>query len=386
MVYGPMAMGGIETLILRLLPILADARHRVTLLCQPGPLVTELADESIVHFFSDWDDARRIALAAVGGEDDVAFISFDPTSCALAAWLRPSAPGSRHISGAYHPHAWFLEDDPLRLAINRLLLATVADRDIFFINEESRSAHASWARRDFGGSAIIPLAVAVHDPREPAPSAILRVVSVGRLTGFKEYNRHAARIATEMAAAGRPVEWDIYGTGELEAAIRREIERLGAQALVRLKGELPYREFPTIGERYDVFVGMGTAALEAATLGLPTIVPAVNSDDRCYGFVQDLPHGNVGERLDRPPPHTVRELLEEVAKADAAGRRAMGLGSRAAGARYSMHAYADALLDVARDAGRDGSLRQRIATVIYREATVGRARRAIHGLKRRLGR
>ena len=57
-IYGPMAIGGIETLLVRLANLLAGGGHDVRMLCQDGVLKDSFSNGVIVDLYRDWDQAR----------------------------------------------------------------------------------------------------------------------------------------------------------------------------------------------------------------------------------------------------------------------------------------------------------------------------------------
>lgn len=385
-----MAIGGIETLLVRLANMLERDSHDVQLLCQDGVLASSFSGGVAVDLYQDWSEARAKFEARRSRKDKEHFIvSLDPISCALASWLLTGANGqnSTHVTGVFHPRAWFLEDDWLRLAINRLLLRSMADDQIFFMNEESRQHHAIWARRKFAGSTILPVGVRFHAPAPVrADDGTIRIATVGRLVDFKDFNLHIPAIARRLIDDGVAVEWDVFGTGELHDQVERAILETQTEAQVRLAGNIPYDELGKTLSRYDLFVGMGTAAVEAAMLGLPTIVAVDRGGDGTYGLIQDLPFGNIGEKMDHPPSITIGSLLERLVLEGAEFRRSVGAGSRRAALRYSMDDYAAGLLAIGADARVGPYRRAALVGLLYREATVGTTMRIFKSARQTLTR
>lgn len=379
-IYGAMTMGGIETLLVRLANLFVGKGQSVRLLCQDGELTEELSGAVETLVYRDWAEARR--LFGTGGSDGNPnlVVSFDPTSCALASWLlgRAGRTNVTHITGVYHPRAWFLEDDWLRLMINRMLLRTIQDDQIYFINAESRIHHAEWAERGFTDSTVLPLGVRTHD-RAPERfiDGTIRIATVGRLVGFKDFNLHIPGIARQLIDDGVKLRWDVFGTGELKDDVERLIHETLTEDQVHLRGDLPYAQLGSTLSQYDIFVGMGTAAVEAATLGLPTIVAVDRGGERTYGFIQDLPFGNICEMMDQPPVLTIGSLLSDLIKREKADRAVIGIASRVAALRYSMEDYAAGLLSIGLKATSGPYRKAAIAGLLYGEATIGRTRRLV---------
>lgn len=390
LVTGPLGHGGIETLVLRLSRALVDAGKRVHLFCSGGELQANLPDAIEVRNYFGWSEfeAQFRAVDAAVGTAPLLSVSLDPNSAAMTGWMmacsgRPGA--DRHINGVFHPEAYFLAgEDRLRFAINRLVLASLDDDQIFFMNEESRASHARWARRSFARSPLLPLAIdAVTAGYAPRAEGAFRVVSVGRLVPFKDYNLEIPRIVSELRERGIAIEWHIFGSGVLEPEIRRRVEQYGVEKDVILGGDLPYARLAEELTNHDAFVGMGTAALEAAMLGLPSILAVVSAGERSYGSVQDVPFGNVGEMQAHAPPTTIGRLLSDLYAMDQPQRIAVGRQSRAAALAYATSDYVGALLRIGNTSSPPRRARAWLTGATYRAATVGRSRRIASAIVRR---
>lgn len=391
---GPMNLGGIETLILRLSRAMVEQGKSVHLLCSGGELTKNLAPAVKLVEYDGWHDALRRFRALrdqLGRSASILVISFDPVSAAIASWLigqSTMASGDRHISGVFHPKAYFLDgEDKLRFTINRMTLANFRDDQLFFMNQECRDSHARWARRTFLNSAIIPLAIdtvdALYSGRDGNP---FKVVTVGRLVAFKDYNLEIPRIVDQLRTQGIKVEWQIFGAGELKAEIQRRIDQHDVGEFVSLRGELPYSRFAAEVAGHDAFVGMGTAVLEAAMLGAPAIVAVINHGDRTYGFLQALPFGNVGEIMGEEPTETIGALLADLFAMTPAARVALGQQSRKSALAYSEEDYAAGLLRIGADSSPINSFRSWFVGKVYHEATDGVSRkfadRTVHSCRR----
>jgi hypothetical protein len=163
---------------------------------------------------------------------------------------------------------------------------------------------------------------------------------VGRLDGnSKQYNLSVIPLIRSLLGRGHAVEWHIYGEGELETRMREAIARLGLQAHVRLHGNIEYRRLGEAFQDAMVFVGMGTAALEAVLHGVPAIVAQAAADEPwTHGFLHQQPFGVVGEILPDLPVAGIGELLEWVLRLDRAGYAELCRKELAAAQRYSPEA------------------------------------------------
>ena len=143
------------------------------------------------------------------------------------------------------------------------------------------------------------------------PAESLRIVSVGRLTKFKAYNFGASDIVKELLDAGIECYWDIWGDGEELQLAKEYSEKIGVKDNVVFKGELKYSDFDKVVKEYDIFVGMGTAAVEAAALKMPVVVALMWSSDLAYGFIYDSPGDSIGEIDANAQKYKIGKILKE---------------------------------------------------------------------------
>jgi glycosyltransferase involved in cell wall biosynthesis len=106
----------------------------------------------------------------------------------------------------------------------------------------------------------------------------LRLVTVGRLTWTKGYDRLFEALAI-VRKRGLDLTLEIVGAGELERELRALADRLGFGERVRWLG--PHADVPAVLARGHAFVSatrsetFGIAVLEAMSVGLPVVAPAV---------------------------------------------------------------------------------------------------------------
>jgi len=273
-----------------------------------------------------------------------------------------------------------------RIFLNYLLARAIGDGQLFFMNAECRESHSKKWNTDLSCCPIFALPINLVDATwQPSEKQSVRVVSVGRLVNFKTYNLGAPRIVSECLNRGLDVTWDIYGDGPLHGLIKTEIETLGIVNNVRLMGALEYRDFPATVAGYDLFVGMGTAALEAAMLGVPTICATVDEATRCYGYLHVLPYGNVGELQEKPPTLELADLIQAYYGFGQEQRTLLSEQSRAAAEKYGMPEFAEAVTHMAGSRQpAPNRLVKRLVGELYRFATESYAAKVVrrHALKK----
>lgn len=117
----------------------------------------------------------------------------------------------------------------------------------------------------------------------------IKIVAIGRLVDFKTYNFYMIKVLKNLKTKGFNVQFDIYGDGPLKAQIADEINKAGLSDSIHLKGTLDYLKFDETVSNYNLFIGSGTAIIQAAALGLPSIVGVENViEAETYGYFSDV--------------------------------------------------------------------------------------------------
>jgi glycosyltransferase involved in cell wall biosynthesis len=385
LVYGSLRTGGIETLIVRIANFLVSSGVRVSVFCAAGGGLESTLDSQVnVIAYSETSDLMQAVKDQYKKRTNTGLLvmSFDPISAARALMVEVVLSKYRqiaHLSGVFHPRAYFMTGERKdRIYLNYLLARAVGKSRLFFMNSECRDSHANRWDIDLSSSPILALPINLADATwQPSDNPIVRVVSVGRLVDFKTYNLGAARVVRACLDRGIEVIWDIYGDGPLQASIIEEIKANDVMSHVRLMGVLDYSSFSAKVAEYDLFVGMGTAALEAAMVGVPTICATVDQATRCYGYLDNLPFGNVGELLANPPTQELADLIQDYSASGQAQRTLLSKQGRAAAEKYGMPKFAEALAAMTfnRQAKPNWLIKRSIAE-LYRFATESYAAKA----------
>jgi len=395
LIYGSLRTGGIETLIVRMANYLSAMGVTVHVCCNPGGVLETMLDDKVrVISYRDtaelFDAVSRHRDCEPTSDRRGLIVSFDPISAGRALMVEASLGKAfpvTHVSGVFHPRAYFMSGERSdRVFLNYLLVRAIGKNFLFFMNEECRQSHALKWSIDLAACPILALPISYVDAIwRPAAKSGVRIVSVGRLVNFKTYNLGAAEIVRTCLERGIEVSWDIYGDGPLYDAIKVSIEAAGITDRVRLVGALDYKDFSSTVARYDLFVGMGTAALEAAMTGLPTICATVDEVSSCHGYIFELPFGNVGESLDTHAAIEIADIVQNYAQAQTDQLSELSARCRAAAERYTMPKFMEVLLNFPN--GMQASppiIVKRIVATLYRFATEARFLQVIRRIRKKV--
>jgi glycosyltransferase involved in cell wall biosynthesis len=143
-----------------------------------------------------------------------------------------------------------------------------------------------------------------------------RIVAVGRLIEKKGFSDLIE--ACGILARRARFTCQIVGTGELEAALRSQVDRLNLDYQVELIGPRPQAEVRQLVQEASVFVapcvvgqdgnrdGLPTVLLEAMALGTPCISTDVT------GIPEVLQQGRTGLQVPQHDPHAIADAIEQL--------------------------------------------------------------------------
>jgi hypothetical protein len=163
---------------------------------------------------------------------------------------------------------------------------------LLFFSEVARDRLASRYGLDLSKCPLLPIGIDLQRLRVRAAERARRckVVSIGRITEFKTYNVQFLEAVAALRRRGILIEYHIYGDGPAADKVRRRIDELGLQSAVQLHGNLEYSKFPEAIADAGLFVGSGTALIEAAACGVPALIGIESqADDFSYGFLHEMP-------------------------------------------------------------------------------------------------
>lgn len=201
--------------------------------------------------------------------------------------------------GFYHSKEFLWgarRDLPFFEKVNReFVFNCLPPRNLILFNESFVSLYERNGR-DISEANCFPIGVVEKTPSLSTDYAreltnnIITVVSVGRLVDFKKYNHWMIKLVSEMKDVDIELQYHIYGDGPLEQSLRNFAIQLGVEEQVHFHGVLNYADFDITVAEFDVFVGSGTAIVQASAAGVPSIVGIENvAEPLSYGFFADIP-------------------------------------------------------------------------------------------------
>lgn len=325
-IFGPQT-GGIETLIARMSRWLIGNGHRVTLLSNSSYKFRELFPNEMrivdlgseLQQFSIYHKAKKRWPDLQIDRPDVikSFHLIDSwISSILSSIIKPTP---KLLFGNYFPYHFKQSRNPLKHFTHRPYLHNLRynfpDNSILCMDEEQISQF-----RQVCGKHRNPIfwPLPVNNPNKNEINRTPKwchIVSVSRLEPMKKAKLYMVEVIDKLRKKGYPVTWSVYGEGSLEGEMKAKISSFGLNEVISMKGKLPYSEYANAMQDAYLFLGGGTAVVEAAFCGVPGVLAfAEDISGDTYGSLYNFPFGNLGVRTDIPPGTTVEAEVERIFK------------------------------------------------------------------------
>lgn len=313
-------VGGVETLLLRLIKELNAKGFESTVLLLKKKydpvLLSELQEHSQVFFLADVVSPLPSLLRRhLGSDFDYIFGTIN-YALFLGALLQQFVYKKAHLLAGVYQTELFCP--PVKAGfrhhkvIRKLFRDGVPDKNKIFGNDAAKVHHETLLGRTFQDAPVVPLMIDISRYSPATRSKIDRhkLISIGRLCDFKTYNFTMLEVVKSLRQQGYPVIWHIYGTGPDEDKLRMAIAALGLSDAVLLHGHLDYARFKEVVSDAFVFIGSGTAVMEAAACGVPSI-PAIeySVNPLSYGFLHEIVGTSFFEPLLPYPKQRIEDLI-----------------------------------------------------------------------------
>lgn len=157
-----------------------------------------------------------------------------------------------------------------------------------FFNEVNRSFFCDELKiKDIENAKVLPIGIVTREKRSIDQVVEKKIVSINNLVPFKTYVELVIRSVAKMKKSGIIVHYDIYGAGSEKKRLEKLSEELKIQNQIFFKGSIEYSHFEQILSKAKVFVGSGTALLESAMLGVPSVIGIENNiNNETYGCLK----------------------------------------------------------------------------------------------------
>lgn len=312
-IYGCMKLGGIETFFLRLAKFSKKkgVKLKFLLLSERSEsneeLIRELMSYADVYFYHDLFVKKRLMnkkfillnsinivnLNALLKDVKIIHVTTGQHALLVNRLLKLTRLEIPMIVGVYHSQefCWDIWKIPYFEKIHRnYIFEYISDKNILCFSETTRQFMVDKAKYPLVYAKIFRLGVVDKVlnrvlPNEAFGRGVIRICAVGRLVKFKTYNIWMIDVIRSLKDKKIDIIFDIYGDGPLA----KDINLNKGDLNINLKGSFDYSNFNNIVCNYDLFIGSGTAIVQAASLGVPSIIGIESiKEPYTYGFFSDF--------------------------------------------------------------------------------------------------
>ena len=328
-------MGGIETLIMRMSDWLIDNGHNVTIVSsEGGSQVEKISPQVQVYTVGSVRfnlACYPVPLSFLYSDDLIksfrdadVVMSFTEPGCMFSYHMcRSSKSQAKVVSGVFEP-SMFLGSYEY---FDSIFWHTIHNKNKFYMNQVIVDINKEQGKFT-DGVKVWPLPINVKKFIPVSKQNIRKnnvILSIGRLDRMKGYNVYMPSIIRDLIDAGyKDIEWHIIGDDETngleptKAEMLEQIKKYKIESHVKMLGIVDYSNLINHLGSAKVFVGMGTAAVEASSAGIPSICAIIHEyNAKTYGFLWDQPEGCVGERwVGVEPTKDVKRLITHILSLD----------------------------------------------------------------------
>jgi glycosyltransferase involved in cell wall biosynthesis len=196
--------------------------------------------------------------------------------------------------GVYHQHEFSYGKLPNKYYLEcfkKVFGAIIPASNIIFFNEASIRNLSENSGLDFSASPLLPIGIdiSMYGMRNLNNINRTKIVSIGRIVNFKTYNFQFIRSLELLKEKSLNFTYHIYGDGSLMTALQDEVNHSKVADQVYLHGKLDYSKFKDAVSDAFLFIGSGTALIEAAACGVPALIGIESEEsDQSYGFLHSM--------------------------------------------------------------------------------------------------
>jgi len=219
--------------------------------------------------------------------------------------------------GVYHQNEFMYkcDDDKYFSPIIKKCFNSIDATKIIFFNETNLKDYSQFFECNLDNSKIVPIGINKIENINLSSFETKRIVSIGNLSPFKTYTKHMINVVYNLKQKYPKIniKYDIYGDGDMKSELYDLITNLNLTEHVKLHGRIEYSKMKDTLKDTFVFIGSGTAILEATSYNIPSIVGIESiSEPITYGFISDVDGLSYNEYMKDLKTDTIERFVEKV--------------------------------------------------------------------------
>lgn len=338
-IYSALPKGGIETFFVRITKKLVNNGNKVRFL-----FLSRYGDEDLLTELSQYADVYFL-------DDFLKFKSFFSKKTLLLKLLIPFNKelygkvfdGVTHIhapdfnsllftnkllnknkkipisTGLYHINEFNFDGNSRWFFAKRIYkyLSEIPAENVLFFNEVINDFYNKRYNNKFIKSIITPIGIELENSTGVLGKQNNKIVSIGRLASWKTYNYHMIQAVKNLNEKGIKITYHSYGDGEEKDNLEKEVVRNGLENQIKFFPGIPYKNFKKTISSNLLFIGAGTALIEASSVGLPSLIGIENSKEAySYGFLHQTKGLSYQEIELELPKKSIESYIENLLSLD----------------------------------------------------------------------
>lgn len=310
-IYGALSLGGIETFIVRLAKqrFMEGKKTKICLILPPElnrnnfDLLDTVQQFAEIYYFDDLFEKKfihwrlfllhklnKIKITQILEDCDLIHVADGQSALIAQEFIKVSQKKIPITVGVYHSleFSWKSKIQPYFERINRKFIYSEMDStNLLCFSQSTKDFLIKQTGYELANAQIFRLGVV--DKIELATQVnnqikdVYKICTVGRLVDFKTYNIWLPEVIFNLNAKGYHISLDIYGEGDMEEDIKKMIEQY--PDYTKLLPSFDYSKFNNVVQKYDLFIGSGTAIVQASALKIPSIIGIESiKEPLTYGF------------------------------------------------------------------------------------------------------
>lgn len=336
-----LAIGGIETYLVRISRKLAQAGHTIKFLFFSNSfdvkLLEELKTYGTVFFYDDYImgssllkntspilklllPIRSKKLQTDLFNNLTHIVATDFNAILFTGRISINTLKAKLLVGIYHINEFDFSSHSnwyFQLITNRLLTRIPA-QNLLIYNKAVRDKYSDDYANKFVKNSIITLGIDVEKVNNIwAGKQNKRIVSIGRLTAWKRYNHAIIQVIKGFKEKGISYYYDCYGDGQERDTLTTMVEELGLGSQIRFHNAVAYEKFAETINDSLMFIGAGTALIEASACGLPSLIGIENeTKPLSYGFLHNTTGSSYQEKQLALPAENIAKYITHLTECD----------------------------------------------------------------------
>lgn len=215
--------------------------------------------------------------------------------------------------GVYHSREFLWGDKNNSMRAKQLsIFNEIPEKNVVFMNDYTARLYSEVFNKNYTIALPIGIDTTKYNICKPDFNSC-RIVSIGRLVDFKTYNKHMIKALHALKKYNnvKSFIFEIYGDGEEMVELKALAKNMGVETT--FYGKLDYALMPSILDGAFLFVGCGTAIVEASAAGVPSIIGVESMQEPLsHGFLTQTQGLSFQEKGLNLKTYTYTELLNKL--------------------------------------------------------------------------